>query len=560
MRFIFVHAWGGFSLAEWYLREALSAGCRGGVEVRSVDVPPHGVPANDYLPRAVLAFAPDVVGFSCHYWSTPSFLEAARWVKHLRPEARVVFGGPQVASKAVASSFLGRHAAVDFVIRGPGEEPLVGLMEAIAGRGSVEEVPSLSWRSGKEVIHGRGRTDGRARGPIFHAGNRDLAERLEGLGEASYETVRGCRQGCIYCHYPFPGMHIVDDGLVESEISWLLGLRIPNVRICDAHFGHTAERAKALLRVIARNNHRTCVRIYPDLGHVDAEYLGLVREAGARVTSIGIQTTNPASLKAIRRVATHEHGEAIRLLLAAFPDTPADLITGLPGDDVEGIERSFRDVLDLGFRAVNVFRLRVFPGTALEEEMERHLGGDDIFLTAAGQVLESPRFARREQRRIVDLTHALEIVAPLERARRALASSGGSVLDLAGRMDSTTLMDLASCTRSHNPARILARLPDLAGSVASLAPGSDARRVRDAVVADVAEHLRSTCAEARVLRFSLSDGRAERSVSRVVFMLESGGSLEWDLDAATVRGLDAAAPAPGKESFEILVMRGGGAA
>jgi radical SAM superfamily enzyme YgiQ (UPF0313 family) len=134
-RFLFVHGWRGFSLAEWCLREALTAGDRRApVEFHALDLgsdPPLG----DLLPRTVAALQPDLVGFTCHAWSLAGVLEAAAWVKETAPRARVVLGGPQVSHPRAAEAVLHAAPAVDFVVRGQGERPLARLVEALRAGG-----------------------------------------------------------------------------------------------------------------------------------------------------------------------------------------------------------------------------------------------------------------------------------------------------------------------------------------------------------------------------------------------------------------------------------------
>lgn len=542
MKFLFLHSWGGFCLAEWCLREALAARCAVPVHVRSLSVPPNGVPPDDLLPRALVAWRPDVVGLSCHYWSLPALLDAADTVKHLSPASRVVLGGPQVASTHTAEYLLSRHPAVDFVVRGPGEEPLCRLLEALARGDDPAAVPALSLRTPAGVVHAAPPPPAPwRRGPIFHADNLDLARRLPGIGVVTYETTRGCSEGCAYCSYPTPGLSLLDDDLVEAELRWLCALEPAHVRIADAHFAGSATRAKRFLRLLAQVNRCSSIKIHPALQHIDDEYLDLIEQAGAEVTSIGIQSTNPNALRAVGRRPAHDHAALARLLRRA-PGTPVDLIVGLPGDDPAGLRRTFQDVIDLGAAAVNVFRLRIFPGTPLAAEPRAYFGSGPIALTQAGEVLFSPGFPRDTQAEVARLVHALELVVPLARTRRLFARSGPAsrLLDLADHLDPETLMEAACAVTSASPARLLDRIPDLAAHLARLPGAPDPVAIHDAVALDVLDHCRRACRAARQNGF-LWPHTARRMV-RVAYLLRGGGYALWDLAAGTLARPDESQP------------------
>ncbi len=536
MRFLFVHAWRGFSLAEWYLREALSAHRSIPVEVRSLDLPPDGVPPTDCLERTVTAWRPDLVGFSCHYWSRDAFLEAAARVKHLEPQTRVVLGGPQVGSVSSAAAALERQPAVDFVVRGPGSEALCALVTTLgdpSGAGP-DRIGGLSYRDGARLVHNAEvETPPPSRGPIFHHGNRLLTEQLGHVREASYETVTGCRSRCLYCVYPDGALAPLDDDLVMGELAYLCAVGVPHVRICDAHFGGSAGRAKKLLRHLASVNRRSSFKIYPDLRHIDAEYLDLVEAAGAEITSIGIQTTNRESLKRIRRRPNHEHRAAIELILQTFPATPADVIVGLPGDTPEGLGRTFRDVLGLGFSAINVFRLHVFPASDLGRDPAAHMGSGKTTCTVSGQVLSSPGFPVESQAYVTQQCHAAELAAVLQRTREWARRLDRELFDeLTERLSTDRLLYLHDALFPFNPERTVHRLVALREEIATLLCSHP--EARDQVTADVVEHLRRQCRARRCDRLEWDAGDHRRVVAKVLLALDAGGYWLWDLARARV--------------------------
>ena len=69
--------------------------------------------------------AADVYGFSCYIWNITEMKAMAEQLRRLRPEAVIVFGGPEVSYESEA--FFSECPAVDFLLSGSGEESLPAL-------------------------------------------------------------------------------------------------------------------------------------------------------------------------------------------------------------------------------------------------------------------------------------------------------------------------------------------------------------------------------------------------------------------------------------------------
>ena len=235
MKFLFVHSWRGFCLAKWYLKEAIIS--RFGVDInfQSVDIPSNGIPANDMLIRIVSQWKPDIIGFSCHYWSISTFLEATKWVKYLQPTVTTVMGGPQVRSKDIAQKFLHNYESIDFIIRGAGEEPLCRLLECLFSKKPFEKIPGLSFRMENQIVHNPlSVTHLRPRKLIFHRENLELIGELSLYNEVAYETVKGCYSQCLYCYYNTDHFEILDDNMVQAELALICDMQVNRVQ-CHIH-------------------------------------------------------------------------------------------------------------------------------------------------------------------------------------------------------------------------------------------------------------------------------------------------------------------------------------
>jgi hypothetical protein len=104
-------------------------------------------------------------------------IAAAEAVKAGWPSAYVVLGGFTAGS--FAHEILETHAAVDGVVRGEGELPMVRLMEAVGGSRPLADVPNLVWRGAAGI---------QDNGVTWHASDDDLSAfefaRFDLLGRA----------------------------------------------------------------------------------------------------------------------------------------------------------------------------------------------------------------------------------------------------------------------------------------------------------------------------------------------------------------------------------------
>ncbi|MDD3487239.1 MAG: radical SAM protein [Candidatus Moranbacteria bacterium] len=98
-----------------------------------------------------ISISPDsnVVGFYANTLTYPRVLEAA--LKAKQAGKIVVLGGPHAILRDLI--LRNQKEVIDFVIEGKGEIPIVQLVEALEGNRSFENVYSLSWRRGNEIIN-----------------------------------------------------------------------------------------------------------------------------------------------------------------------------------------------------------------------------------------------------------------------------------------------------------------------------------------------------------------------------------------------------------------------
>src|SRR5207249_8674597 len=71
------------------------------------------------LAMALAERKPWLVGFSCYLWNIERTLWIARELKRLRPEVRIVLGGPEITAD---NAWVLENEVVDFAVIGEGEQ------------------------------------------------------------------------------------------------------------------------------------------------------------------------------------------------------------------------------------------------------------------------------------------------------------------------------------------------------------------------------------------------------------------------------------------------------
>ncbi len=297
-----------------------------GHDVRLLDAERHHL-TGAALADAIAAAAPDVV-MTGHAGSTPAHPACLAVMQAARarcPAALTVYGGVYPSYHAV--DILAGHPEVDVIVRGEGEAVALALVTALqageapssvaavvcrAGAGvmSTSSAPSIadlnSWRVGWELI-----------------ADWDLYQCF-GLGRAAIvQFSRGCPHTCSYCgQYQFwTRWRFRDPVKVAAEIAWLHRTHgVMFVDLADENPTSSKRLWRAFLEALVAEN--VPVQMFATIRATDivrdADLLALARKAGLICVLMGIETTDPATLAAIRKGSTvRDDQRAVALLRQA---------------------------------------------------------------------------------------------------------------------------------------------------------------------------------------------------------------------------------------------------
>ena len=315
---------------------------------------------------------PDVVCFSCYIWNISFVRELVPDLKKILPQVEFWAGGPEVSYDAV--EFLKKNPAFFGVMVGEGEETF----HELAGY-YIERKPETL--SGIRGVAFRDENKGR---DIVHTGWRELMDlskvpfAYSNLTEFKnriiyYESSRGCPFSCSYCLSSIDKkLRFRDIELVKKELQFFIDNKVPQVKFVDRTFNCKHDHAMEIWRYITEHDNGITnfhFEISADL--LRAEELALMKtmRPGLIQLEIGVQSTNPQTIKAIRRTMDFEKLKGIVEQIHSFGNIHQhlDLIAGLPYEGYDSFHKSFCDVYALRPEQFQLGFLKVLKGSHMME-------------------------------------------------------------------------------------------------------------------------------------------------------------------------------------------------
>src|SRR5207244_12943703 len=87
------------------------------------------------LVAAIAEQGPWLIGFTCYLWNIERTLWIAERIQQLRPDVRILIGGPEVT---LGNAWVREHPAVNFAAIGEGEQTFAELLAELAINDDVE--------------------------------------------------------------------------------------------------------------------------------------------------------------------------------------------------------------------------------------------------------------------------------------------------------------------------------------------------------------------------------------------------------------------------------------
>lgn len=331
---------------------------------------------------------PDAVGFSCYIWNIEYVMELVRDLRKLRPDMDIWLGGPEVSYDG--ASRLRKEPAVTGVMKGEGEETFARLMEFYVNRGNGGSIYPLTREKRTLLLEVDGLAFRDQDGSVLEtsAGSAmDMSQIPFSYGDLAgfehkiiyYESSRGCPYSCSYCLSSIDkSVRFRNLELVKQELNFFLAHKVPQVKFVDRTFNCHKSHAMAIWRhLLEHDNGITNFHFEISADLLDEDALNLIRQMrpGLIQLEIGVQTTNPDTIKEIRRRMDLKKLSEVVSAINGFGNVHQhlDLIAGLPFEDFHSFQKSFDDVYAMRPEQLQLGFLKVLKGSYMEE-MAREYG------------------------------------------------------------------------------------------------------------------------------------------------------------------------------------------
>ena len=323
----------------------------------------------DDIMRDIYLEHPDVVCVSCYIWNLSFVKELMADLIKILPGADFWAGGPEVSYDA--EKFLTENSEFKGVMVGEGEETFKELAGYYVEKNpqNLKDMTGICYRDGDRIIHnGWRQIMDLSSIPFIY---KDLSEFKNRI--IYYESSRGCPFSCSYCLSSIDKkLRFRDTETVKKELQFFIDNKVPQVKFVDRTFNCKHDHAMAIWKYI--NEHDNGVtnfhfEISADLLREEELQEMSTMRPGLIQLEIGVQSTNPDTIKAIHRTMDFEKLKGIVDRIHSFGNIHQhlDLIAGLPYEDYDSFRNSFNDVYALKPQQLQLGFLKVLKGSHMME-------------------------------------------------------------------------------------------------------------------------------------------------------------------------------------------------
>ena len=319
--------------------------------------------------REIVKENADVVAFSVYLWNVEEILKLSENIKKINKNVKIILGGPEVTYQS--EKILKENSSVDYVIIGEGEETFPALINYLEGS-RFEIAEHVSYR----------KSDGFNIGEIGLVCDTNKIPRIAAAIVSNYdgrivyiETVRGCPYNCSYClSSTIKGIRPFEMERVKEELLTLIKAEVRLIKFVDRTFNYDRKRAMEIWKFLIENNISSEFHFEISAHLIDdemLEFLASVPENTFRL-EIGVQSTNPETIKAINRNTDFEVITKVtkKIMEKGNITTHLDLIAGLPYEGYERFKESFNDVYNLRPSELQLGFLKLLSGCQITKEKE----------------------------------------------------------------------------------------------------------------------------------------------------------------------------------------------
>ena len=327
----------------------------------------------DEVMKDIFRSGADIVCFSCYIWNISYIRDLLPDLKKILPGTAFWAGGPEVSFDG--ENFLKENSSLTGIMMGEGESTFLDLAAYyLEGKGSLEAIPGIIYRRDDKMIHnGLRELMDLSQVPFTYEHVEDFANRI-----IYYESSRGCPFSCSYCLSSVDKkLRFRELSLVKKELQFFLDKKVPQVKFVDRTFNCRHDHAMEIWQYIYdHDNGITNFHFEVSADLIREEELELMSRMrpGLIQLEIGVQSTNPETIQAIRRTMNLDRLKKTVAQIKSYGNIHQhlDLIAGLPYEDYQSFRNSFCQVYRMEPDQLQLGFLKVLKGSAMYEEAAQY--------------------------------------------------------------------------------------------------------------------------------------------------------------------------------------------
>ena len=324
----------------------------------------------------------DVLGFACYIWNIEMTLHVVDMVKAVRPDIKIVLGGPEVSF--TADELLERCPNIDYIVQGEGEEAFHALVTALQlGNDGLDPViPGVRGRRNGSILGSTEAVEVSDLSTIPFPYTEEDMDDLE-YKIIYYESSRGCPFSCQYCLSGNKNtVRFFPQERTLEELQWFIDHGVKQVKFVDRTFNCAPHHHRPLMEFMrdSDTDMNFHLEMEPELMTEWETNILCETPPGRIQIEVGVQSTHKKTLDAINRYNDWPYiQKSIRpIIQAGRTHVHMDLIVGLPHEDFNRFGQSFNDLFSLQPHALQIGFLKLLKGSGVRRMREYKYVADPL--------------------------------------------------------------------------------------------------------------------------------------------------------------------------------------
>jgi radical SAM superfamily enzyme YgiQ (UPF0313 family) len=308
-----------------------------------------------------------IIGFGIYIWNVEETTEVVATIKRVRPEIKIILGGPEVSYETEEQGIV---ELADHVITGEADLKFAEVCQVLLNGGAElplsQDAPQRVPASLPKIIAAELPDFSRIELPYDFYTEADIAHRIVYM-----EASRGCPFTCEFClsSLDIPVRQVPLEKFLTA-MQRLINRGLKQFKFVDRTFNLNIATSRALLDFFL-------VRYQPGMffhfemipDRLPAELRDVIAKfpSGSLQFEVGVQTFNPEVGTLISRRQNYERlADNFKYLRnETSVHIHADLIVGLPGETLESFAAGFDKLIALGPQEIQVGILKRLRGTPI---------------------------------------------------------------------------------------------------------------------------------------------------------------------------------------------------